>query len=1050
MNLKKLEKGPIAWMARNKVAANLLMLTFLVGGLIAIPQIRQEVFPAFEVDVISITVPYPGASPQDVEQGVVLAVEDAVRGLDGVERVSASANEGSGSVQAELLDGVDGNKVLQDIKNEIDRITSFPEECEEPIVRLVAVHRPVLSIILYGDASEKELHRLAEDVKLDIAREEGVTLAEVSGTRPLEISVEVPLAKLREHDLSLDSIARQVRETSLELGGGGVKTPGGEILVRVDERRDWGREYADIPIINSRGGSQLPLENIADIKDGFADLDQRTLYNGKRAVSVTIYRVGEEDPIGVSKAANRFVERLREERLPDTVLADVVHDRSEIYGDRIGLLVRNASLGLCLVMIILGVFLEVRLAFWVMLGIPISFIGCLLFLPHMDVSINMISLFGFIVAIGIVVDDAIVVGESIYYERQQGVAHLPAAVQGAKGVATPVVFAILTNIIAFMPLLFVPGVMGQLWRNIPTVIIIVFSISLIEALFILPAHLAHQRLNPPGGLFWRILEAPQQFFGKWLKRFVANRYKPFVEFTLRHRYATIAVGLATLILTIGWVKGGRLNYRFFPKVESDRVQATAILPYGVPFERTCRIEKRLRESAWQVLNRYGGSNIVEGVYSTMGSLPGGFGPHGGDGSNGGHLTGIEVNLVPLDERNISARKFSQLWRKEVGPLAGLESLSFKFNIGPQLGSPIDIELSHPNHAKLEEIARDISKRLENYAGVVEIDDGIERGKEQFSFKLKPAARDLGITVQDLARQVRGAFYGAEALRQQRGQEEVKVYVRLPENERRHADDIMRLMILAPGGAEIPLSEAAEVERTRAYQEIKRTEGRRTLNVTADVASKEYSAQNIIADLKRRILPAIKSGYPELTYSLEGQQREQRESMGGMSKGFAIALFGLFALLAIIFNSYSQALIILMAIPFGVVGAVLGHVIMGFEMSFVSMMGVVALAGVVINDNILLIDTANQYCRDGMTLYESAIEAPVRRFRPVLLTSLTTFLGLAPMIFETSVQALFMIPMALSLGFGILFSTLITLVLVPSLYLILEDLRSLLGKGEASQ
>ncbi len=1042
MNPEATDKGPIAWMAKNSVAANLLMLLFLVGGIMSMSRIRQEVFPAFEVDMVNISVPYPGATPADIEQGILLVVEESVRGLDGVKRVTSSAVEGVGTVSVELLDGASGNKVLQDIKNEIDRVTSFPEEIEEPTVSLISIHRPVLSVILYGDVSEQVLRGLAEDVKIDIAHDPHITLATVSGTRPLEISVEVPLSKLREHGLTLGGIARQIRRTSIEMGGGGVKTPGGEMLVRVDERRDYGGEYADIPVITAPDGAKVRLEDIAEIRDGFADVDQKTLYNGKPAASVTVYRVGEEDPISVSKAANKFVRELRE-RLPETVKVDVVHDRSEIYSDRIGLLVRNAIIGLCLVMIILGMFLEVRLAFWVTLGIPISFIGCLLFLPYLNVSINMISLFAFIIAVGIVVDDAIVVGESIYYERQRGDGYLPGAVRGTRSVAIPVVFAILTNIIAFMPLLFVPGAMGQLWRNIPTVIIVVFSISLIEALFILPSHLAHQRVRSQGS-FWKIVEAPQRFFGKKLNDFVEKKYNPFVKMTLRYRYTTVIIGFALFILVIGWWKGGRINYRFFPKVESDSVQASAALPYGAAFENTCQVEKRLRESAWRVLNEHGGTNIVEGVYSSVGSVLGGFGPAAKGGARGGHLVGVEVNLVSLDNRTLTAEKFTKLWRKEVGPIPGLESLSFKFSIGPSMGSPIDIELSHPDNKTLEEIAGKIADKLREYAGVVEIDDGVERGKEQFSFKLKPAARSLGITSMDLAAAVRNAFFGAEAYRQQRGHDEVKVYVRLPKSERRFEGDITRLIIRSSGGVEITLEEAAEITRTRAYQKIKRSGSRRTINVTADVVSKEYSPEKILADIKANVLPGIRADYPQLSYSLEGEQREKRESMGGMMRGFAVALIALFAVLAIVFKSYSQALIILIAIPFGIIGAIIGHIIMGFSMSFVSMMGLVALAGVVINDNILLIDTANEYRRGGMATVAAAANAPTRRFRPVLLTSLTTFLGLAPMIFETSVQARFMIPMAISLGFGILFSTLITLVLVPSLYLIVEDVKEALS------
>ena len=1042
MNLERIKKGPLAWMADNSVAANLLMLTFLVGGFMAIPRIRQEVFPSFEIDVIRVSVVYPGASPSEVEQGILLAAEEAVRGLDGVERVTASAVEGMGSVAAELLSDADGTKVLQDIKNEIDRIISFPEEAEEPIVSLMVVHRPVLSVIFYGDVDEATLRSQAESAKSDIALDPRVTVAEVSGSRPLEISIEVPLGKLREHNLTLGAIAEQVRRTSVELGGGGVKTPGGERLVRVEERRDYGSEYADMPILSRPDGSRLLLNDIADVRDGFADVDQETHYNGQRAVNLTVYRVGDEDPVSVSKAAHEFVEKLNA-RLPATIKTAVVHDRSDLYRDRMGLLIKNAVMGLMLVMLVLGLFLEVRLAFWVMLGIPISFIGCLLFLPYLDVSINMVSMFAFIIAIGIVVDDAIVVGESVYYERETGKSGLAAAVRGVRLVSVPVVFAILTNIIAFLPLLFVPGMMGQLWRDIPIVIIIIFAISLVESLLILPAHLAHQR-EQPRGWFWRALETPQRLLGGGLSLFAEKVYGPFVQFTLRHRYSTVAVGLAVLILTIGWVKGGRLPFRFFPKVESDRVTATAILPYGTPFEKTRKVAALLRTRAEKVLDAHGGTNVLEGIYVTTGSLSAGFGPFGGEGSSGGHLTSVEVNLVPLDERAITATEFTKLWRKATGPIPGVESLTFKFNIGPSTGSPIDVELSHPNSDILESVASRVAEALKTFAGVVEIDDGVELGKEQFTFTLKPEARSLGITSLDLAQQVRHAFYGAEALRQQRGQDEIKVFVRLPEDERRFEDDIAALILRAPGGAEIPIEEAAHITRSRAYQEIKRVDGRRTVNVTADLESPKHTPGNILRELKSGLLPELKKDYPNLAYGLEGEQREQRESMGGMAKGFLVALLALFGLLAVIFKSYAQAVIVLIAIPFGIVGAIGGHIIMGFGMSFVSFMGMVALAGVVINDNILLISTANEYRGEGMTAKEAAAQAPTRRFRPVLLTSVTTFLGLAPMIFETSVQARFMIPMALSLGFGILFATFITLVLVPSLYLIHEDIQDVLS------
>jgi multidrug efflux pump subunit AcrB len=1038
-------RGAIAWMARNPVASNLLMLTFIVGGLLAVPNIRQEVFPSFELDTVSISVPYPGASPEEVEQGILLAIEDAVQGLDGIKRVTSTASEGVGSVTAELLSGADGNKLLQDIKNEVDRITSFPEESEEPRIRLNVVRRPVLSIVLYGDVDEHVLSDLAQSVKTDLTRDERITLVEIEGVRPFEIHFDIPQHRLREHGLTLEQVAAAIRANTVELGGGGIKTEGGEILLRTNERRDTGREFRDIEILSRPDGSRLLLRDLADIRDGFADIDRDSLYNGKKAVSLTVYRIGDEDPISVSRAASELAKRL-DGQLPDTIGVDLLNDRSEIYFDRIQLLVRNAGIGLVLVMLILGLFLEVRLAFWVMLGIPISFLGCLLLLPHLAVSINMISLFAFIIAVGIVVDDAIVVGESIYYERQRGKGRFEAAIDGTKAVAAPVVFAILTNIVAFLPLLLVEGPVGQLWRNIPIVITCVFLVSLAEALFILPSHLAHQKL--PAGRekgIMRLLEAPQRFFGRGLERFIEKRFEPLSWKLIRVRYLVVSIGLAILILALGWVASGRLGFTFFPKVESDRVTATAALPFGAPIEETRLVAERLKQSAWDVLNEHGGSNIVRGIYAVVGGSPRGGGPFGGDTGGASHLTGIQVNLVPLEDRDLTARAFTQLWRERTGRIPGLESLTFKFNIGPGSATPINIELSYPDEATLEEIARRTARELSQFAGAVEIDDGIELGKPEWVFRLRPQARALGMSAQDLARQIRSSYFGAEARRQQRNQDEIKLYARLPESERETLSDLENLVLRTPAGGELSLQEAAVIERGRAYESIDRTEGRRVVSVTADVDEKRGNATQILAEMQGRVMPSIVADHPNLVVNFEGESRDRDESLGSLRQGFLLALFVLFALLAIPFRSYVQALVIMIAIPFGAVGAILGHLIMGYSVSFVSIMGLVALAGVVINDNILLIDTINTYRRDGMEMLDAIASAPARRFRPVLLTSLTTFLGLAPMIFETSVQARFMIPMAISLGFGILFSTLITLVLVPSLVMIVEDARGLAAR-----
>jgi multidrug efflux pump subunit AcrB len=1026
-------------MARNSVAANLLMMTFLIGGVLAIPRIRQEVFPAFELDTVSVSVAYPGASPSEVEQGILLAVEESIRGIEGVKRVNSSAREGVGVVTAELLAEADGDTVVQDIKNEVDRLTSLPEDAEKPTVSLNVARRAVLSLVIHGDMDEDILRRLALSVKDELALDPEITMAVLSGVRPLEIAVNVPREQLRRHGLTLEQVAAAVTRSSVELGGGGVKTDAGEILIRTDERRRLGAEYADIPVLTRPDGMVVKLGDIATIEDAFADEDRETTYNGKRAASVVVYQVGNEDPVGVARAVRRRMETLRA-RLPEDVGLAIVGDRSEVYRDRLQLLLRNAGLGLALVMILLGLFLEVRLAFWVMMGVPVSFLGCLLFLPYFDVSINMISLFAFIIAVGIVVDDAIVVGESVYYERQRGKPHLQAAVDGVHAVSGPVVFAVLTNILAFLPLLFIPGSMGQIWRNIPIVISVIFAASLVEALVILPAHLAHGRVRAEGAV-WRVLEKPQELMGRGLERFVERRFEPFIRRVLDHRYETMAFGLALLILAVGWVRGGRTGFTFFPKVESDRVTASAVLTYGAPFAETRAVEKILREAAWAVAAEHGGAEIVEGVYSTLGSHGQGFSPFSRSANAGAsHLTSVDVNLVPLGAREIPAAEFTRLWRARVGALPGLESLSFRFNIGPSAGRPIDVQLTHADKRMLEQAAVAVAAALERFDGVVEIEDGIELGKPELVLKTRAEAQSLGVTASDMARQLRHAFYGVESRRQQRGPDELKVFVRLPKNERLTENDIERIVIRTPQGGEVPLLQAAEVRRSRAYQEIKRVDGVQVLNVTADIDEQRTHANKVIESLTQDVLPTLGSEFPGLGYSFEGEQREQRESFAGLRSGFIMVLFGLFAMLAVPFKSYAQALVVLVALPFGMIGALLGHIVMGYDLSFPSIMGLVALSGVVINDGILLVDTANTNRREGATAREAIERAPARRFRPVLLTSATTFLGLAPMIFETSVQARFLIPMALSLGFGIVLSTAITLLLMPALYLIVEDLR----------
>ncbi len=1031
------ESRTIAWMTRNPVAANLCMAVFIIGGLlILLTAVRQEVFPAFDVDTVRITVPYPGASPEEVEKGILLAVEEAVQGIDEVKEIQSTASEGMGAVNVELRFDADMNKALADIKNEIDRITSFPLDAEEPTVRLLTTRRQVLSFVLYGDQSERVLRELAESVRDDLLKDDRITQVELEGVRPLEIRIEVPQANLRAYGLTLEEVARRVRRSAVELPAGGVKTPGGEILLRTDERRDLAREFENLAVISTPEGTQVELGEIAAVKEGFEEQDIASYFNGKPAVMLEVYRVGDQTPIEVSEAVREYQARL-EPALPGGIRTAVWRDRSEIFQDRIQLLRRNAVYGLFLVLGLLGLFLEVRLAFWVTMGIPISFLGSFLFLPAMDVSINMISLFAFIITLGMVVDDAIVVGENIFVHRQtvdgSKEGYIRAAIQGAGEVVVPVTFSILTSITAFAPMFFVQGTWGKIFRFFPAVIIIVLLISLFESMYILPAHLAHLGPAPRTGLIgW--LNTVQRRFGRWVEWFSESVYGPLVRWSVRNRWITWALSVFLLIVAVGVVRGGRVNIVLFPKIESDWVVAEATLPFGVSMDETQSVRSRIESAYRAVVERRdgGGKNeLSQGFFSII---------------TGSHKIRVIALLAPPDQREISSTEFSRRWREEVGRIAGIESLAFDAAAGgPRHGKAVDVQLSHRNIEVLERAAEDLAEALSTYSGVTDIDDGFAEGKLQLNFRIRPEAESLGITAEELGRQTRSAFWGVEALRQQRGRDMIRVMVRLPRGERLSEYDIENLLIRTPQGGEIPIYRAAEVERGRSFTAIQRTDARRTIHVTAEVDEQATTGRKVIASLEKEVLPPLIRDYPGLSYSFEGAQRQGRESLSGLFKGFAVAVLVMYVLIAIPFKSYAQPLIVLSAIPFGLVGALIGHLIMGYNVSLISMMGLLALSGVVVNDSLVLVHRANSLRGEGAHPVEAVTDAGIRRFRPILLTSFTTFLGLTPMIFETSLQARFLIPMAISLGFGVLFATFIILLMVPAFYIILEDIRTLLSE-----
>ncbi len=1033
-------RGVLAWFVSNPVAANVLMLVVVFGGLMALlgGKVRQEVFPEVSLDMVVVQVPYPGASPEEVEQGVLLALEEAVRGLDGVKQVRSTAREGMGVVSIELLLGTDPDRALSDVKSAVDRITSFPEEIERPVVALAVNRRHVISLVVHGPREEGELKAFAERVRDDLLQSEHITQVELSAVRPPEISVEVPLDELRRYGLTLPRVAERIRAASVELPAGEIRTEGGKILVRTSERKDWASEFASIPLLTLPDGTVVRLGEVARVRESFAETDQRAFFDGEPAVMVDVYRVGEQSPLEISKVVHDYIET-HAAALPEGLSMDVWSDASVIYRERIELLLRNAYLGLVLVLLTLGLFLEMRLAFWVTLGIPISFLGGLMLMPSADVTLNMISLFAFILTLGMVVDDAIVVGEAVYHHRQRGERRLRAAVAGVQEVAVPVVFAVLTTCVAFAPMLFVPGWAGKLFRVIPVVVILVLLVSLLEALFVLPAHLAHGGAPKPGGLEgW--VHHHQQRFSRAVERFVQRVYRPQLEWVVRRRYLTLAIGVGILIGSVGLVAGGRVKFTFMPNIESDVVVASIELPVGTSPRRTERVMHRLEASLREALQELGeGRADAQGILSELGRAGGvGRGPHAGVSQQGGHLARVMVYLVEADRRPFTASALAERWRERFGDVAGVESLTFDASTATGNGSPIAIRLAHRDTHVLERAAAELAEALHAYEGVVDIDDGFRGGKRQVDVHLTEEGRAAGLNALELARQVRGAFWGMEAARQQRGRDELKVYVRLPERDRRTLHTLDSMVLRTPSGAEMPLEQAAELRWGRAPTVIKRTDGRRTTEVTADIVPGRANANEVMADVQAHVLPELVRRHPGLSWAEAGQQHDQSEIMGNLRAGFGFALVVMFCMLAIVFRSYLQPLIVMSAIPFGLVGAIAGHVALGYDLSIMSMMGVVALSGVVVNDSLVLVDAINGLRRAGASLAEAVVQGGVRRFRPILLTSVTTFFGLAPMLSETSLQARFLIPMAISLAFGVLFATGITLMLVPAFYVVLED------------
>lgn len=1035
-------RGPIAWMARNSIAANLLMFLLLGGGIWSAVAIQKEVFPEAQLDVVDISVGYPGASPSEVEQGILRPIEGAVRGVDGIQRIDSFARESSGSVSIELVAGQNRMKSLQDINQAVNRIRTFPEQIEQPEVRLVSEQREVMQVAIYGSIDVWALRKLAEQLRDTLLSTEQITQVELRRVPQYVTHVEIPRQQLREYGLTLADVANIIRSSSQDVAAGSVQTSAGEILLRVKARKQWADEFSKIEIVSARDGPSVTLGDIASVRDGFEEVGFHSQFSQTPSVELDIYRVGTQSPIDIADVVEKTMAEF-ESVMPPGVNWRIDRNNAEEFRRRLNLVLENAGMAVVIVLLILALFLDFRLAFWVMMGMVVSFVAGILFLPLFGVSINMVSLFGFLVVLGIVVDDAVVVGENVYEKRQSTEDLESAAVEGTREVATPVVFSILTNIVAFIPLMFIPGETGKFWGPLPVVVIIVLALSLVESLFILPAHLAHardtrikdgsNRKTQRGILSWP--RRAQQAFSRGFNRLVEILYRPVLQFCLRFRYVSASIAVGLFFLVGGYATSAHMGMILMPEVSADEIEAGVRMPVGTTQDQSAEIARVVTEASLRMFEEHNLYEVAEGIKTNV---------------RGQDFIDVEIVMLPPDERDMTANEVIELWRDSIGDLPGVDQVTFEAERGPGgYRRDISIALSHNDIGVLEKATEAFVARVEKYANVRDVSDNYNKGKAQYDFRLRPEGRALGLTDEGLGQQLRGAFFGSLALRLLRGTNEVEVRVKLPEQQREDIHNLEDLIIRTPSGAEVPLLDVAELKKDVAFSRINRRDGRRAIRVSMDIEPKRAVTQ-VITAINKEALPELRRDYPGITWTFEGSNAEMRRATSTLWGYFGLALAVIYSLLAIAFRDYIQPLIVLVAIPFGIVGAVLGHIWLGYDISLVSLMGVIALSGVVINDSLIMIDFANCRRKENMNAFEAISQAGVRRFRPILLTTLTTFGGLMPLIFEKSLQAQYIIPMAISLGFGILFSTAIILVLVPCLYLMLEDFLTMFSASKISE
>ncbi len=1038
-------KKALAAFARNTVFANIMLLMiFLAGGLSAWNMTRES-FPEFSLDMVLITVPYPGADPEEVEEGVSRKIEEALEGLEGLKLIVTHSQENVSVTRIEVNEDYSTDKVLDEVRTKINAISTFPVDAEKPVIEELSVLDPVLLLYLSADMSERRIKEWAERIKDDLQQLPPISKVGVFGTRDYEIAIEVSEERLRQYGLTFDQVTAAVRSSNLNLGGGTIRAEGEEIRLRTIGRKYTGRELADIVVVAGPDGQMITLDRLAQIRDAFNEDPISGTVNGEPAVIIWISKTPDEDALAIYEAITGYLER-QQPQLPQGVKLKVLSDYTEMLRSRIDLMVKNGIIGIIIVFLVLYIFLNARLSFWGGMGIPISIAGALAILWAQGGTINMISLFGFIMVLGVVVDDAIVVGEAIYVHRKNGKPALRAAVDGVSEVGLPVIAAVLTTIVAFIPLLYVGGIMGKFIAIMPAVVIACLVVSLVECMLMLPAHLSHlpdiEKANGRLNRLTRRLERLHHVTAHGLEWFVEHIYTPFLKKTLYWRYISFCTAISILLLSLGLVKSGILKFEVMPDIDGFIMTATVEYPSGTPADVTrdtlAHIEEALLRLEQKTETPSGESLLVDRLALTGQTLE--DIPH-----KGPHLGSVQAILLDSEKRGIPTKDLMARWEEEIGPIPGVKSLTFSgLNAGPP-GDPIEVWVQGHQMADILAASGDLMDRLRKFEGVYQIRSDFSPGKNEIRLSLKPEARPLGLTVQDLAHQIYAGFFGDEALRLQRGRDDVRVKVRYTADERRRLSNLEHVRIRTPNGLEVPLMSVADMTYAPGYATINRANGMRRVMVSAGVDNTKANANEIFGELNANFFPELMRRYPGLVVSLQGEQKKMREAFKPLLPGYGLALLGIFIVIATIFRSYAQPVIIMFTVPFGIIGAIIGHLLMGYNLSLVSIFGMVALTGVVVNDAIVLIDRINENLASGMKFFDAIIAGGARRFRAIFLTTISTVGGLVPLIMETDFQARFLIPMALSLAAGVAFATVLTLVLVPSLFAILSDFRLLIGR-----